>query len=340
MNDETNMTFDNFIVYDNNRSAYERALMVAECPGASCRNPLFIWGNNGLGKTHLLHAIRNKIFDKDSEKKVLYVTCETLVEEFLECIKTKEYSTFREKYSSADILLVDNFQFLNGKEGVGTDLFGILGKYICSGKQLVLSCEKRITNLSLSPRIINLIRSGIGAHVQSPDYLARRKYLLNKVKKSENCQINDAAINYLCDKDFRNFQEIDSAVDIISACYMFENLDVDIELVKSVIDPILQMRIRKAATPEVIIDEVTKYYGVERDNVIGPVDFYKSDYPQIVAMFICFRLLGRELTLKKHIFNTSMNARRVALTVKENAELQSDIERILKKIHKWQLDNE
>ena len=121
---------------------------------------------------------------------------------------------------------------------------------------------------------------------------------------------------------------------------MFENLDVDIELVKSVIDPILLMRIRKAATPEVIIDEVSKYYGVERDNVIGPVDFYKSDYPQIVAMFICFRLLGRELTLKKHIFNTSMNARRVAITVKENAELQSDIERILKIIHKWQLDNE
>ena len=141
MNNETDMTFENFLVCDNNRMAYERALMVAECPGARCRNPLFIWGNTGLGKTHLLYAIRNKILDKDLEKKVIYVTCETLVKEFCECIKTKEYSAFREKYSSADILLVDNLQFLIGKEAVGAELFGILGKYICSGKQIIWSEE-------------------------------------------------------------------------------------------------------------------------------------------------------------------------------------------------------
>ena len=337
--DECNYTFENFLVCDNNRMAYERALMVAECPGIRCRNPLFIWGNTGLGKTHLLYAIRNKVLDKDPEKKVIYVTCETLVDEFCECIKTKEFSAFREKYSSADILLVDNLQFLNRKEGIETDLFGILGKYICSGKQLVLSCGKRINELKLSPRIINVIRSGVGSQVQSPDYLVRRRYLLEKINESENCRIDDAVFNYLCDKDFRNFREIDSAVDIISACYKFEDLDVDLELVKSLIDSILQMRTRNDITADVIMDEVAKYYGVTRDDVKGPVDFYKSDYPQVVAMSICFRFLGREYTLNNNIFNTSMNARRVAITVKSNSELQSDIEKIIKRIHKWQLGN-
>ncbi len=339
MNDETNMTFDNFIVYDNNRSAYERAFMVAECPGARCRNPLFIWGNTGLGKTHLLHAIRNKVLDKDPGKKVLCVTCETLVEEYLECIKTKEYSTFRKKYSSADILLVDNFQFLNGKEGVGTDLFGILGKYIRSGKQLVLSSGKRITDISLPLRIINLIRSGIGAQVQSPDFWTRRRYLLEKINESENCRIDDATINYLCGKELRNFREISSVVNIISSCYEFENTDVDLELVKAVIDSILLMRTRKAVTSDTIIDEVVKYYGVERDDVVGPVGFYRSDYPQLAAIYICFQILSCEFTLKNRLFNTSMNPERVCRTVRENTELKTDIDRIIKKIHKWQIEN-
>ena len=110
---------------------------------------------------------------------------------------------------------------------------------------------------------------------------------MRKINESENCRIDDAVI-YLCDKDFRNFREIDSAVDIISACYKFEDLDVDLELVKSVIDTILQMRTRIDITADVIMDEVAKYYGVTRDDVKGPVDFYKSDYPQIVAMHIFF----------------------------------------------------
>lgn len=186
---EYNHSFENFIVCDNNRMAYERAWMVAECPGAECRNPLYIWGNTGLGKTHLLHAIRNKVLDKDPEKKVLYVTCETLVEEFLECIKRRNLKPFREKLSSADVLLIDNLEFLIGKEAIATDIFGIIGKYIRSGKQLVLACGKRITRLALPPRIISLIRSGVGARVQSPDYQTRRRYLLNKLNESEHCRI-------------------------------------------------------------------------------------------------------------------------------------------------------
>lgn len=338
MNDEMNMTFDNFHVYGDNRIAYERALMVAECPGASCRNPLFIWGNTGLGKTHLLHAIRNKILDKDPEKKVIYVTCETLVDEFVECMKTKEFSAFREKYSLADILLVDNFQVLNGKEGIGTDLFGILGKYICPGKQLVLSSGKRINDLSLSPRIINLIGSGAGAQVQSPDLMTRRRYLFNKINESENCRIDDATINYLCDKELRNFYEISGVVNIISACYEFEKLDVDRELVKSVIDTILQMRNRRNITTDVIIDEVAKYYGVSRDEVKGPVDLYMSDYPQFAAIYICNKLLGDELIYNGMVFNNSIKLGRVCGTVRENTELKSDIDKIIKNIHKWQLE--
>ena len=128
-------------------------------------------------------------------------------------------------------------------------------------------------------------------------------------------------------------------VKIISACYEFEKLDVDLDLVKSVIDPVLKMRNRKDITTDAIIDEAARYYGVSRDEVKGPVDLYKSDYPQLAALYICFHLLGSETAFNGSVFNTSIKPARVCWTVRENTELRSDIDKIIMNIHNWQLEN-
>ena len=186
-------TFANFVVGDCNRFAHASAVSVASKPGQKQRNPFFLWGNSGLGKTHLMKAIGNAILEQQPDKRVIYTTCEAFTNAYIACINTNNYTDFRKKFRTVDVLLIDDIQFLIGKEGVQTEFFNTFEALIEAGKQIVITCDKAPSNLTeLNSRLISRFQDGIMFDVQPPDFETRKAillvcFLLKTGKCSEVC---------------------------------------------------------------------------------------------------------------------------------------------------------
>ncbi len=161
MDDERLFSFRNFIENDSNRFALWTAIQVAQNPGDKKRNPYFIYGKSGHGKTHLLKALGNFILEKDPVKKVIYVTSETFTNEFIDCIKSGEYNRFHDHYRTADVLLFDDAQYLFGKEGVQTEFYNTFQTLIDNGKQIVITCDRNPKELGIRSALVSLFQLGV-----------------------------------------------------------------------------------------------------------------------------------------------------------------------------------
>ena len=161
MDDERLFSFRNFIENDSNRFALWTAIQVAQNPGDKKRNPFFLYGKSGHGKTHLLKAIGNYIMEKDSEKKAVYITSEAYTNEFIDCIVKKEYAGFREHYRTADVFLFDDVQYLVGKEGIRTEFYNTFQTLLGDGKQIVISSDRVPKELELDSELVSLFQSGV-----------------------------------------------------------------------------------------------------------------------------------------------------------------------------------
>ena len=168
------LTFENFIVGNCNRYAQAASVRVADKPGQTQYNPLFLFGNSGLGKTHLMHAIGNRIINNDPSIKVIYKTCENFTNEYINCISKKNFEPFRNLYRNVDVLMIDDIQFLIGKEGIQEEFFNTFESLITSGKQIVITSDKAPNNLtSLDERLTSRFKNGYTMDVQPPDFETR-----------------------------------------------------------------------------------------------------------------------------------------------------------------------
>ena len=236
-NNKTKYTFDNFVVGDNNRFAHAMALAVANAP-SKIYNPAFIYGENGLGKTHLMHAIENKILENYPNLKVLYVSSNEFVNELINNIKEDKTEEFRNKYRNVDVLLIDDIQFIAGKERVQEEVFYTFNALIEKGKQIVISSDKSPKNITfLEDRLKYRFESGLLADISEYDYDARLEILKREIKE-KNIVINDDIISVIAKKFSCNIMELKGVLNIVIAYSNLLGEDLSEEKLNNIIEDI------------------------------------------------------------------------------------------------------
>lgn len=289
-------TFDTFVVGSNNNFAHAASLAVAESPG-DIYNPLFIYGGVGLGKTHLMHSIAHHILEKDSSKKVLYVTSETFTNELIDALKIGKngnelaMTTFREKYRNNDVLLIDDIQFIIGKESTQEEFFHTFNSLHGAKKQIIISSDKPPKDMEiLEDRIRSRFEWGLLADISSPDY-ETRVAILRKKEEMDGYNLDDAIIEYIAKNIKSNIRELEGSLNKIIAYANLEKREITMDLAETVLKDIISPNEKKIITPEYIISTVAEHFDVTPEEITGNKRNSKVVYPRQIAMYLC-----RELT--------------------------------------------
>ena len=274
-------TFSTFVVGPNNRLAHAAALSVADNPGQTY-NPLFIYGGVGLGKTHLLHAIGHRCHDQGY--RVRYISAETFTNELVGAIRSKQTHEFRERYRTVDVLLIDDIQFMAGKEATQDEFFHTFNDLHSFGKQVVISSDRPPKSLvTLEERLLSRFEWGLTADVQSPDEETRQAILMAKSDEL-GYPVPEYVIEYIAHEIRSNIRELEGALNKVVAYAQLTGEPVDQELAMSALADTLR-RSERVGISEVI-DMVCRYYGVQPDAMTGSSRKNAISQPRQVAMFL------------------------------------------------------
>ena len=290
-----NYRFDRFIVGSSNMICHATALAVSENPGRDY-NPLFIYGGVGLGKTHLLHAIGNRLLANQPDKKVLYVTSETFMNEYVESIVNRGSAQgFRTKYRTADMLLIDDIQFLQAKEGTQEEFFNTFNALHMNQNQIVMSSDRTPDNLeNLEERLQSRFQSGMVAEISMPQYEIRIAILRQKCRDQGLDNLPDDVLSYIAEVVRTNIRELEGTLVrlIAQSTILKEDLTLDFaRQVLSDIGPPAPIRHRKTATSRAIQTAVADYFGIETEDLVSQKRTKELVQPRQIAMYMC-----RELT--------------------------------------------
>jgi chromosomal replication initiator protein len=278
-------TFSTFVVGSNNRLAHAAALSVAERPGHSY-NPLFVYGGSGLGKTHLMHAIGHAVIARHPKKRVAYATSEKFTNEFINSIRAQKGEDFRERYRRIDVLLIDDIQFIAGKEGTQEEFFHTFNAIHEEGKQIVISSDrppKAITQLE--DRLRSRFEWGLIADISTPD-LETRIAILRAKAEAQNVAVPPPVIDFLAQRIVSNIRELEGALTRIVAYAALQASPVTTQLAQEVLQNILYNPQRKTLSPERIAETVARYYGVPLEQLKGRARDKQVVLPRQIAMYL------------------------------------------------------
>ena len=282
-------TFDTFVVGSNNILAHDTSLAVAESPGG-IYNPLFIYGGAGLGKTHLMHSIAHYIIEHDENSKVLYVTSEEFTNELIETIRNgnnSAMSKFREKYRNIDVLLVDDIQFIIGKESTQEEFFHTFNSLHSAKKQIIISSDKPPKDMEiLEERFRSRFEWGLIADITLPDYETRMA-ILHKKEEMDGYDINEEVIKYIANNIKSNIRELEGAINKVMAFAKLEKKEVTLEPAEQALKDIISPDEKKVITPDYIISMVAEHFDVTVDDLCGNKRNSKIVTPRQIAMYLC-----------------------------------------------------
>ncbi|MBR2949006.1 MAG: chromosomal replication initiator protein DnaA [Lachnospiraceae bacterium] len=333
--------FDTFVVGNNNKFAHSACLAVAESPGTAY-NPLFIYGGPGLGKTHLMHSIGHFILQQNPSMKVLYVTSESFTNEVIESIRSGNATAMtklREKYRTVDVLMVDDVQFIIGKESTQEEFFHTFNVLHSSGKQIVLSSDKPPKEMeTLEERFRSRFDWGLIADIQAPDYETRMA-ILKKNADYYNKKIDDEIFQYIATNIKSNIRELEGAFNRIIAKSKIENQsEITLSLAEDALKDIINPDKPKEITPALIIEVVAEHFGVSADDITSKKRNSEFVQPRQVVMYLCRQLtatsfvnIGKMLGKKDHT-TVIHGVNKIVDEIEINEELRSKIETIKKKI--------
>ena len=280
--------FENFVVGGNNRFAYAASLAVAESP-AEAYNPLFLYGGSGLGKTHLMQAIGIQVIKNDPTSNVLYISSETFTNELIEAINTQNTNQFKEKYRNIDILLIDDIQFLEGKEATQEEFFHTFNTLYENNKQIVISSDRPPSNLQkLDERLTTRFGFGITADVQPADFETRVAILKKKIELAEIEIDNDIeeVCNLIAEKIKYNIRELEGAMNRMISFSEIMNNKIDLDFAKIVLKDIYRDT-DKAIAPERIRSTVASYYDIKVSDLDSKRRTAEIAHARQVAMYLC-----------------------------------------------------
>lgn len=282
-------TFDTFVVGENNNLAHAASLAVAESP-AELYNPLFIYGGVGLGKTHLMHSIANFVLQRDPEAKVLYVTSEAFTNELIEAIRNENQSAnvdFRNKYRNIDVLLIDDIQFIIGKESTQQEFFHTFNTLHEAKKQIIISSDKPPKEIeTLEERLRSRFEWGLTVDIQPPNYETRMA-ILRKKEELEGLQIDDEVIQYIAINIKSNIRELEGALTKIVAYSKLSTNVIDLPFAESVLKDLISPDEHKEVTPELIYNIVSEHFNVNPADLASKKKSQDIVFPRQIVMYLC-----------------------------------------------------
>lgn len=333
--------FDTFVVGSNNKFAHSACLAVAENPG-EVYNPLYLYGCPGLGKTHLMHSIGHFILEQNPDKKVLYVTSEDFTNEVIDSIRsgnTASMSKLREKYRNVDVLMVDDVQFIIGKESTQEEFFHTFNALHSTRKQIILSSDKPPKEIEiLEERFRSRFEWGLIADIQAPDYETRMAILR---KNAENCEMNidEQILNYIATNIKSNIRELEGAFNKIIAAAKLNKVELTLPLAEEALKDVIYPNKPKEITPTLIINIVADHFGVKPEDITSKRRNSEFVLPRQVVMYLCRNLLDISLEniaaiLNKKDHTTVMHGyKRIENEIMNNVDFKNKVDIIIKKIN-------
>jgi chromosomal replication initiator protein len=334
-------TYDSFVVGNNNKFAHRAALAVAETPGKAY-NPLYIYGGPGLGKTHLMHAIGNYILQENPEKKVIYVTSEEFLNEVIESIRSTNNTTamtkFRNKYRKVDVLMIDDIQFIIGKEATQDEFFHTFNALHSAGKQIILTSDRPPKEMkTLEDRIRSRFEWGLMADIGYPDYETRMAIIINKVE-TEHINLNEDILRYIGENIKSNIREIEGAINKLAAYSRLENKEITMDIAREELQNIISPDKPREITPQLIIEVVAEHYDLSMEQMTSNARAKNIAKPRQIAMYLCKQMtsvpleaIGNLLGGRDH--STIIHgANKISEEYEKDGDLRQQIETIKKKI--------
>lgn len=287
-------TFENFIVGPSNQLAVAASLAVAQSPGKAY-NPLFLYGDTGLGKTHLMQAIAHSILMKNEDARVVYVSCETFTNEFLKAVRENTLDQFRKFYRNVDVLLIDDVQFLEGKERTQDEFFHTFNDLFDSQKQLCLSSDRPASEISrLEARLVSRFQWGMVTDIQAPD-LETRTAILTKKAAAQDFRLPPEILQFLAQRITRNVRRMEGALLKVATFASLVKGSIDIATVEHLVRDILQEEAQNQITTEKIQRKVVEYYDLRMSDMVSKRRPTNIAFPRQVAMYLCRLLTNHPL---------------------------------------------
>ncbi|MBQ3108097.1 MAG: chromosomal replication initiator protein DnaA [Clostridia bacterium] len=284
-------TFDKFIIGNSNNFAYAASLAVAEKPAESY-NPLFIYGGVGLGKTHLMHAIGHYIAETRHDLNILYITCETFHNDLLEAIGQKTQAQFRNRYRNVDVLMIDDIQFLAGKEFAQEEMFHTFNALHGAAKQIVISSDRPPKEIpTLEDRLRTRFEWGLLVDVKPPDLETRYAILKNKADM-DHYDVGPDVLMFIAENVRSNIRELEGCLNRVMAYANLKKLPASVELTREALADMLPGSVKKEVTVEHILKVVADYYSVSVENILSNRRGRDIVMPRQMAMFLCRDMLG------------------------------------------------
>ncbi|MDF2503224.1 MULTISPECIES: chromosomal replication initiator protein DnaA [Clostridium] len=330
--------FDSFVIGNSNRFAHAACLAVAEAP-AKAYNPLFIYGGVGLGKTHLMHAIGHYILQNNPKAKVVYVSSEKFTNELINSIKDDKNEEFRTKYRNIDVLLIDDVQFIGGKERTQEEFFHTFNALHENNKQIILSSDRPPKEIpTLEDRLRSRFEWGLIADIQPPDFETRIA-ILKKKADVENLNIPNEVMVYIATKIKSNIRELEGALIRIVAFSSLTNKEISVDLASEALKDIISSRQSRQVTISLIQDIVSNYYNLRIEDFKSARRTRNIAYPRQIAMYLCRKLtdmslpkIGEEFGGRDH--TTVIHAyEKISAGLKKDESLKNAISDITKKIN-------
>jgi chromosomal replication initiator protein len=331
--------FDTFVVGNSNRFAHAASLAVAEAP-AKAYNPLFIYGGVGLGKTHLMHAIGHYILGMNPSSRVVYVTSEKFTNELINSIKDDKNVEFRNKYRNVDVLLIDDIQFIAGKERTQEEFFHTFNTLYEANKQIIISSDRPPKEIpTLEDRLRSRFEWGLIADIQPPDFETRIA-ILKKKADMEGLNIPNEVMVYIANKIQSNIRELEGALIRIVAFSSLTNKEISVDLASEALKDIISNKNSKQITVDLIMDVVASYYNLRVEDFKSKRRTKNVAFPRQIAMYLARKLtdlslpkIGEEFGGRDH--TTVIHAyEKITESLETDETLKDTLDELIKKIQK------
>ncbi len=332
--------FDTFIVGSNNKLAHSASLAVAESPG-NTYNPLYLYGRAGLGKTHLMHSIGHFILKQNPNMKVLYVTSEQFTIEVISSIRSgnaADMTKLREKYRTVDVLLIDDIQFIIGRESTQEEFFHTFNVLHAAEKQIIISSDKPPKEMeTLEERFRSRFEWGLIADIQPPDYETRMA-ILQRNAENFNKKIDDEVFGYVATNIKSNIRELEGALNKIIAFSKLNNVEINLEMAQEALKDIIYPNQQREINPNMIINIVAEHSGIKPEDITSRKRNSEFVEPRQIVMYLCrtmtdtpYQNIAKILGKKDHT-TIIHGVKKITEEMERNDDLRNKIEIIKKKI--------
>jgi len=332
-------TFDSFVVGNNNRFAHAAALAVAESPG-NAYNPLFIYGGVGLGKTHLMQAIGHYILARNPSARVVYVSCEAFLNEMIAALSRKDMGVFKSKYRDVDALMIDDIQFIAGKDQTQEEFFHTFNSLYEAGRQIVITSDRPPKDIAtLEDRLRSRFEWGLTADIQPPD-LETRIAILKRKADDESLVVPNDVVVFIASQIQSNIRVLEGALIRVIAYSSLINSEITIDIAKQVLKDIIPMDKPHQLSIEYVQQIVSEYFGIRPDDLKSKSRARTVAYPRQIAMYVCRELtesplarIGEEFGGRDH--TTVIHAcEKIAKDSRQDSELAKALKEIIDRLRK------